>query len=405
VKIETAVFAQEPVKSIKCSDVKIEDLQVTEPESAAPQSRQFSQLERTQNRAEPFSVVSLLTHDEALDRPHDIELLGNLAFIPGKGGSLAIIDVSNPELPKILWYRHSSQLDNAETVLPMSFHWLFVGTNDFHSIDVLRPRNPVFENGVSDRKKISRINGMVRRGPWIFAACKHGWINVFDVRERKEPLLVAAADVRGRFGIDSPHDVGLYGDYVIVPDPQGFDRSKVPGKLALLKVTDDHTHTLMNGNDWELTSVIVSRALSGANRVQISGKNAFIGASNGSKGGRMVVVDLSDPMSPVQAAVTHFAPDDGWGPNGLTIAGKIVFLAGGQTVEAIDISNPEQPVMLARQRFPEEMANMNPRYPGEGASGHDLIYRDGYLYVTGQNDCCLLILRVERDCIRELAGL
>jgi len=107
---------------------------------------------------------------------------------------------------------------------------------------------------------------------------------------------------------------------------------------------------------------------------------------------------------PRQVAWLSFAPDDGWGPNGLTVVGKVVFLAGGQSVEAIDISNPAKPVKLASQRFPDELANTSPRYHGGGDSAHDLVYRDGCLYVTGQNDHCLLILRVDSEQIRKLAG-
>jgi hypothetical protein len=44
---------------------------------------------------QPFSVASVLIDKKALDRPHDIELLGDLAIIPDKGGSLAIVDVAS----------------------------------------------------------------------------------------------------------------------------------------------------------------------------------------------------------------------------------------------------------------------------------------------------------------------
>ena len=87
-----------------------------------------------------------------------------------------------------------------------------------------------------------------------------------------------------------------------------------------------------------------------------------------------------------------------------SVAGKVVFLAGGQSAEAIDVSDPDKPIKLASQRFPDELANASPRYQGGGDSAHDLVYRDGYLYVTGQNDHRLLILQVDSDRIRELAG-
>lgn len=350
-----------------------------------------------------FSVAAVLTDEIALDRPHDIELQGVLAFVPGKGGSLAIIDVSDPKSPKIIWHRrHPSELDDAETVLPI-YGRLFLGTNDFHSIDISDPRKPVFQFRISDRKQLARINGMVRHDQWVFAAGKHGWLHAFDISDPKQPTLAGVANIRSRFDVGYPHDIDLFGHHVVVPDPAGFDRSKKSGKLALVRVFDNRTKQPLPAEKWTLTGIVVSKELAGANRVQVLGKHAFVGASTRAGGGMFVVVDLSDPSSPRQVATLPFAPNDGWGPNGLTVADNVVFLAGGQSVEAIDIREPTRPKKLASQRFPKELANADPRYKGGGDSGHDLVYRDGYLYVTGQNDHCLLILRVESKQIRDFA--
>ena len=112
----------------------------------------------------PFSVAAVLVHKQAFDRPHDVALQGDLAFVPGKGGSLAIVDVTDPTKPQLLWHRHDTKgLDDAETVLP-SRDQLFLGTHDFISIDIRNPKQPVFATRLSTMPKISHINGMVRRG-------------------------------------------------------------------------------------------------------------------------------------------------------------------------------------------------------------------------------------------------
>ena len=46
--------------------------------------------------------VALLHDKERLKGPHDIELQGDLAFVAGKWGAFAILDVSDPERPEIL---------------------------------------------------------------------------------------------------------------------------------------------------------------------------------------------------------------------------------------------------------------------------------------------------------------
>ena len=341
-----------------------------------------------------FTVASVVSHAEAFDRPHDIELLGDLAFVPGKGGSLAILDVSNPRSPTLLWHRHApDDLDDAETVLPLADR-LLLGTHDFISIDVSDPSQPVFQGRVVDRTRVSRINGMVRRDNTVFAAIKDGWLDAFDISDPSAPELVDALNVRVEHDIGSPHDVDLFGELAVVPDPRQFGRTNEPGSVALIRVYEQQD--LLPARRWQLAGLVRSPELSGANRVQMKDRYVLVACSTTGKGGRLVVVDAADAHQPKQVAWLPFAADDGWGPNGLTIAGNVVFLAGGRAVEAIDISRPEQPKKLASQQFHAEL-------PRGRDSGHDLIYRDGYLYVTGQSDQCLLILHVESERIRKLA--
>ena len=95
------------------------------------------------SQRESFSLVGLLHDDVALDRPHDVELQENVAYVPGKGGSLAIIDVSNVTKPKLLSSLVGLEgLEDAETVLPMG-DVLLLGTRDFLAVDVSDPANPV----------------------------------------------------------------------------------------------------------------------------------------------------------------------------------------------------------------------------------------------------------------------
>ena len=129
--------------------------------------------------------------------------------------------------------------------------------------------------------------------------------------------------------------------------------------------------TLMPGS---LFGRMSTKDLMGANRVQVGGNYAFVGASMNpaASGGvpmaKGIVVDLSDPKSPHQAATVDFS--DVRGPNGLTLAGRVWFLAGGQTVEAYDITMPEAPRRLAVFRSQEA-------FPTADDNAHDLVYRDG----------------------------
>lgn len=185
----------------------------------------------------------------------------------------------------------------------------------------------------------------------------------------------------------------------MIVDPNGF---KPPlGKVGIFKAIQDGV--VLPVEDWELVGKVEDEALIGANRVQAKGSYAFIGGSltveaSGQAGpdfNRMAVVDLADPNNPEVVASLPFG--DIRGPNGLTVAGNVVFCAGGQTVTAYDISQPTKPVLLGTQSFPV----YNPRERTDNY--HDLIYRNGYLYISAQTDYGFLILKVNDKRIRHLA--
>ena len=90
---------------------------------------------------EPFSIVSMTLHEEALARAHDVELSGNLAFVPGKQNALSILDISDPTAPEIVWYMNDPGIPDSETVLLMGDK-LLLGTKDFLTLDVSDPQNP-----------------------------------------------------------------------------------------------------------------------------------------------------------------------------------------------------------------------------------------------------------------------
>jgi len=342
----------------------------------------------------PFSVAAVLFHEQALARPHDVELQGDLAFVPGKGGSIAVIDVAVPARPKIVWYDYDPRrLDEAETVLPLGDH-LLLGTNDLLSLDIRNPREPRVSKTISDRARISRINGMVKQGDHVFAACKDGWVGVFRVSNPASPQLIGARNARELDQLGWPHDVDRFEDHLVVVDPAGFGKRGLPGKVGVYRVADPATHALLPADAWKLVGVLENDDLVGANRVQVSRNHAFVAGSRSDKPSNFVVVDLSNPARPNQVASLRFS--DARGPNGLTVSGRIAFLGGGQTVEAIDVTVPAKPVKLASYRCLDAFANGRD-------SAHDLVYRDGYLYVTGQNDHSLLVLRVNDERIRDLA--
>ena len=144
---------------------------------------------------------------------------------------------------------------------------------------------------------------------------------------------------------------------------------------------------------WQLVGKLEDSRLAGANRVMVGGHFAYVGSAlspKAPKDGRLVanasVVDLSDPSAPRLRGVLAFP--DARGPNGLELAGATVYAAGGQTVQAIDVSDPDKPRETAR-------ASLGWILPGGADDLHDLVYRDGFLFVTAQTTDAVVVLRAE----------
>ena len=184
-----------------------------------------------------FRLVGVLHDDQALNRPHDVELQGNLAFVPGKGGSLATIDISDPTDPKVVSAVVGPRtIEDAETVLSVG-DVLFLGSRDFHAVDMANPAKPEIVKSISDRKQIDKINGMAQRGSYIFSADKTGFVNVFDVRNPRNPALHDTLDAYSRACQSKPHDIAVFGERIIVVDQNEFEPNVASGPVLLRVVS------------------------------------------------------------------------------------------------------------------------------------------------------------------------
>jgi hypothetical protein len=353
--------------------------------------------------AEPFTVLATLVDEWALAGAHDVELQGRHAYVCGKGGSLAVIDVADPAQPRIVWSRNDPEaINDAEVVLPLG-DLLFLGSRDFSSLDIRDPTQPKFLRTLVDRQRIDRLNGFAGRGPTIFGANKEGRIVAFDVSSPDRPTLLGSLDVEARDGIGKPHDVDWLGDLLVVVDPAGFGRRPDPGQVGVYRVFAPETGAVLPPEQWSLVAQAASPAMVGGNRVRTIGRFVFVASSispqaveRERKQPGVTVIDFTTLDRPKVVAKIPF-PDDR-GPNGMCVAGSVVFAAGGQTILAIDASDPAHAVRAAAMRCTDV-------FRGEAGrdDGHDLAYRDGYLYVTGQTTHSFGVLRVDDAQIRAAA--
>ncbi len=368
-----------------------------------------------------LEVVAVLHDENALAGAHDIEIVDGRAFVAGKGftrrnlpsggifpyeagkgGSLAVLDVKQPAAPKVLWSASTPlAYEDAETVLPLGGNRLLIGTRDLFLFDVGRPAQPRELAAIKDRPAVDTINGFARLGDAVFGANKQGHIFAVDVSRPDTIKLMGVRETRQSGELSSPHDTAFCGDLLVIVSPEGFGSQSRPGRLGVYRVADAKTGKVLPPGRWSLVGRLEHPRLAGANRVMTRGKFAYVGSSLSENSNRtddlrsnVSVIDLTDPANPRLRGSVDFA--DPRGPNGLELSGTVVFAAGGQSVQAIDMGDPDAPAELARLTSPAA-------FPGAADDGHDLVYTDGHLFVTAQTSHSLVVVRVADERIRAAA--
>ena len=365
-----------------------------------------------------LSIGAVLRDETAFAGAHDIEIRDGLAYVAGKGyterakpgngvypyekgkgGSLAVVDIEQPHAPKILWSAHETlTYEDAETVIPLGDDRLLVGTRELLLFDIAQPAQLEPIAVLSDHPQVDAVNGFVRLGDVVFGSNKRGHIFAVDVSSPDSLGAMGARDTDEQDGLQMPHDVGLCKDLLVVVSPEGFARDNKPGRIGTYRVTNPATGEVLPAQEWTMVGRIEDRRLSGANRVMVRGNFAYVGSSTGrnsDRNGSVSIVDLSDPAKPRLAGSIDFPDPSTEGPNGLEIAGTTVFAAGGQTVQAIDVSNPDAPRERSRLTAPDA-------FPGARDDAHDLVYHDGHLFVTAQNSHALVVITVSPDLARSI---
>ncbi len=323
--------------------------------------------------------AGVLVDPAALRRPHDIAVHGDLALVAGKGATLAALDVTEPARPRLLDFIHDDNaLEDAQTVLPAHDGTWLVGSRDLHRVSVAPSGRLSVQATMSDRVRIDRINGMARLGQAVITACKHGRLTVL-CDGGDAPRIVGARDAAARGEVRSPHDVAVAGDLVVTVDGAGHDPLH---HLAVYRAEGD------DPGAWPCAGLIADARLHGANRVR-----AAFGCAYAACYGRAHVAAVRLPGTNQPLELLHVAAFDGIQPTGLCLRGRMLAVAGGQSVQVFDLGDPAKPKAVAGLTSPR-------LFPAGGDSAHDLAYHRGHLLVTAQNDAAIVVLRLPESLVR-----
>ena len=335
----------------------------------------------------PFTLVGAVHDRVRLAGAHDVELQGHYAYVTGKWGSFAVVDVSDAEAPRVVGAL-TEGIGDGETVLPMGDVCL-VGADDLLAVDVRDPARPTVVKRIGD-PTIRKINGMARWGSHVLAASKGRHVNVFDVADPKSPSLVGSLDTKRRGRVAAPHDIAAFGDRIAIVDQQhGSDT-----KLRVYRVGDARAGHLWPIDDWVVEGAVGAPSMDGANRIVVRGRYAFVANNHADS---VSAIDLSDPAEPVLLATL---PTAARGPCGLTRHRGVLLVACDRGVEAIDVADPCRPRSLGHVAAPAVFAGSDRASSDERrrrGGGHDLVFRDGLLYVTAQGSDGLAVFRVQLE--------
>jgi hypothetical protein len=190
----------------------------------------------------------------------------------------------------------------------------------------------------------------------------------------------------------------MLNNLVVVVSSQGFKGA--PGRLAIYEVFDEKGKLLPN-KKWSLVGMIGDPMLAGANRIMIQEEHALVASSLSENTARddtlranVSMINLKDPSNPYITGSIDFP--DKRGPNGLELIGNRAYAAGGQTVQCIDVSNPNKLHQIAVLHSPDSFLTI-----GKTDDAHDLVLVNEYLYVTSQYSNSLVIIRVRGDALPE----
>lgn len=181
------------------------------------------------NTSTNLTEVGSIQDSTNIDGPHDVEIFQGYAYVAGKDGSFAIVDVSDPSNPT-LEGSITSGMTNPEVVIPWSANIAFVAANDFHVINTSDTSSPKIATTLTINDK---INGYDTWGNYIFLASKDGYIEVVDVSDPFSPVLQASQSA-----VQSTHDMQYLETMYYWSTKQMVEITKFnPGMLSIVRKT------------------------------------------------------------------------------------------------------------------------------------------------------------------------
>lgn len=277
-----------------------------------------------------------------------VDVSGAYAYVAAGSAGLAVVDVSDPQTPRL--HGAVDTPGNANDVrVDAGFAYVADGAAGLTVVDV---RNPAAPAVVGRRDTPGVAADLAVRGGRAYVADGEGGLVIIDVREPSVPVTLGSLDTPGEAnGVDADGTLAVVADGL--------------SGLQVVDVRDPANPVLLG------TTSTRPNFVSHAADVVLRGRFAYVADGAGVSLGGVRTIDLQDPANPVVVA----SSDDGFGLTALALDGRLALAADyffPNTVPIFEISGT--PISFA------ERLDFDP--PFLDADGNGIAVQDGVAYLA-----------------------
>ncbi len=254
----------------------------------------------------------LLLATVAMSDPRDVQLVGSYAYVTTGGNSITVVDVGDPTNPSVVTVLYCY----GAVGMDARYDRLYVGRGDqgLSIFDVSNPASPVLLNTLTTEAVRVRVYDRT-----LYALTGGEGVIVMNLDDVSFPVPV------GRMGTPGP----------------AFDLCKREGAVFVADESEGLLGYDVTADEWPQWQARLEgpeSPLFGSRDLAYG--NGFVYLANERDGLR--IIDLSNPSEP--AWVGHF--DTYWPAAGVAIAGDYCYVAESGRLEIVNVSDPTSPVLV-----------------------------------------------------------
>lgn len=314
------------------------------------------------------AIVGQVTDYFELNEPEDIIIDGDYAYVPSRvGHNLAVVDISNPEKPKIVESFRDEDLQEAMGVAQHGRYLyvtsminqmcLVIDANDPHNLKKIYSFRV---GGVNKYQK--RLRKVVYEAGYLyFTHDGEGALYIADARNPEKPEIISKLQMgNGAFALKIHGDIAYVGGCVGSNALKVIDISDKKNPVLVQNIEDTPKYSCIC--DFEIAEDVL-HAIS-------YGSNAYM------------QFDISNPRALKEIA--WFQSDKLNGPNRFVLVGNTVYMINSvnDTVAELDIKGGISIARINSSRLLQKAYGLN--------------YKDGLLYVSNRDAKSFLILNPEK---------